>query len=73
MRHIKLKSGFTLLELTIVLVIVGLMAGLGVQMISSYQGMHCYDDTAARMDQIRSAIQQFVAQNQRYPKPAYPI
>ena len=65
------RHAFTLLELAVVLVVVGLMAGFGVQAFSSYQTVGCYDKTTEQINTIRAALQQFAANNSRYPKPAY--
>ena len=62
------RTGFTLIELAMVLVLAGLMLGFGLQ---ATQGPDkCYEATREQMATIQQAIDQYVIANKRYPKPA---
>jgi len=64
------SSGFTLLELAVVLVIVSLMVGFGLQAFDKAGEQECYKVTEERLDTINRALQDFLAANKRLPKPA---
>ena len=62
---------FTLIELALVLVIVSLMTGFGMQALEGKTAVNCYESTQAQLQNINAALQQFAAQQSRLPKPAY--
>ncbi len=66
----KRTSGFTLLEMAVVLVIVGVMAGLVLQVQRLNKPSECYESTEKQLATIRGAINAFVVKNQRLPVPA---
>lgn len=65
------RSAFTLIELALVLVIVSLMTGFGMQAVESTTVVNCYETTEAQLATIDSALKRYAANNQRFPKPAY--
>ena len=67
MRESSLERGFTLIELLIVLVIIGLLAGLvGPQMLR-YLSKAKSDTAAVQIEQLSSALELFVLDVGRYP------
>lgn len=66
-RTSRIKNGFTLLELAVVLVLVSLMAGFAIKVAPSKD---CYAVTRAQQRDIQDAIDTFVRANNYYPKPA---
>jgi len=64
------QAGFTLLELAIVLVIIGLVAVFGSQIAVGVAGVERRKDSAARLDTAETALSLFVSQNRRLPCPA---
>ena len=67
---IRRTLAFTLLELAVVLVIVSLMVGFGLQAFDKAGEQECYKVTEERLDTINRALQDFLAANKRLPKPA---
>jgi prepilin-type N-terminal cleavage/methylation domain-containing protein len=65
------RRGFTLLELAVVLVVVGLMTGFSLQAIQSTSSNQCYQKTKGQLLDIKNAMENFAGNNNRYPKPAY--
>lgn len=68
--HLYRQAGFTLIELSIVIMIIGLMAAFGSKLAS---GLYVYErrkENAARLDAVQTALALFVAQNRRLPCPA---
>lgn len=66
----KMRRAFTLVELTIVLVVVGLMAVFAMQAFSGKTGSDCYATTEEQLKTIDAALQNFIATQHRLPKPA---
>lgn len=64
--------GFTLIEIAIGMLIVGLVAGLGLALLSAQQTQQQFSTTKARQETLRLAILGFVARNNRLPCPADP-
>ena len=64
------RSGFSLLELSMVLLVSGLMLGFFTQMGTSVKRAECYTTTRAQLPTINEAIQRFVRKNDRLPMPA---
>ncbi len=63
-------SGFTLVELTIVLIIVGLLLGTLMVPLSAQIDQRNYNETQRQMDEIREALIGFAVVNGRLPRPA---
>lgn len=63
-------KAFTLLEMAIVLLMVGLMIGMVGQTRQVVQRDRCYEQTKAQLDVIRNAIVDFTVKNNRLPVPA---
>lgn len=61
---------FTLVELSIVMVIVGLVAGTAFQVVNRRNEAEKINSTNATMDKLEEAFAQFVAVNKRLPCPA---
>lgn len=66
------QRGFTLLEMAIVLVIVGLLLGGLFGSLGAMQGRQRTDQTARQLGEIREALIGFAAANGRLPCPAAP-
>lgn len=65
-----MRHAFTLLELAIVLIVVGLISVFAVQALSTDDDARCYATTEAQLSTIDSALQNFIATHKRLPKPA---
>jgi prepilin-type N-terminal cleavage/methylation domain-containing protein len=66
----KMRRGFTLLELAMVLVVSSLMIGFGLQVTQSSNSAGCYVSTRAQVESIREGIERFARSNDRLPMPA---
>lgn len=66
----RLQSGFTLLELAVVLTLVGLMAAFGMEAANGLKQVECTGKTAEQLARIQISVQAFTAANGRVPKPA---
>lgn len=64
------RSGFTLLELAITLLILSLILGMGLQWWARTGAASCTRSTPDELATMQNAIDQFVAANGRYPLPA---
>ncbi|AIF81864.1 prepilin-type N-terminal cleavage/methylation domain-containing protein [endosymbiont of Acanthamoeba sp. UWC8] len=64
------QKGFTLIELSIVLIIVSILIGGGAALSLSQIEKFRYDTTLARLDIIEEALTQFLSLNGRLPCPA---
>lgn len=65
-------SGFTLVEMSIVLALLALMLGTGLTVLSAQQDQRKIEDNAARLDEAREALIGFAVANGRLPCPADP-
>lgn len=65
-----MKRGFTLLELTMVLLIGGLMVGLGLKFNQSSGTQECYASTQTQIQTIRESVERFARNSDRLPLPA---
>lgn len=63
-------SGFTLIEILIVITIFSLLASMSASVFISYNKQQKIKLTKARLDQIHESIQNFLEVNGRYPCPA---
>ncbi|WP_372824746.1 prepilin-type N-terminal cleavage/methylation domain-containing protein [Polaromonas sp.] len=73
--HTALKArqrGFSLIEIALVLVIVGLALGTGLSLLSAKTAQARIDSTKERAAAVRQALVNYVAQNSRLPCPAAP-
>ena len=64
------RQGFTLVELTIVLVIVGLLLGSLMMPLSAQIDQRNYNETQRQISEIREALIGFAVVNGRLPRPA---
>ncbi|GHU28160.1 hypothetical protein FACS1894152_5660 [Bacilli bacterium] len=64
------SKGFSLLELSVVLVIIGLMTSLGLDSFDGFSNARRHSVTLDRLKIIESAIDAFIAKNGRLPCPA---
>ena len=64
------QSGFTLTELAVVLVIVGLLMGGAFMTLSAQMEQRSFDETQRRLEAAREALLAFVITNGRLPCPA---
>lgn len=66
------QNGFTLVEIAIVLLIVGLLLGGLLVPLSAQMDQQRYSETQKQMQQIQEALLGFAVSNQRLPCPALP-
>jgi len=66
------SSGFTLVEMAIVLALIGLILGTGLTLLSAQQDQRRIEDTKARLSDAREALIGFAIVNGRLPCPADP-
>jgi prepilin-type N-terminal cleavage/methylation domain-containing protein len=64
------RHGFTLLEMSIVLALIGVIVGGGLVVVTSSLQASQYNSTVARMDTIEKALLNFAVANNRIPCPA---
>lgn len=64
------RCAFTLMELSITLVVVGLMLGLALQFAPEETSDTCYAATRAELTDMETALTRFAQIHQRLPKPA---
>jgi len=64
------KNGFTLVEMAIVLVLMGLILGTGLMLLSAQQDQRRIADNTAKLDEVREALIGFAVANGRLPCPA---
>lgn len=67
------EAGFSLLELAIVLVILGIIGGLSLPLLTAQMNRAAYVKTRSHQDYVLSAIASFVEKNKRFPCPAEPL
>ncbi len=63
-------SGFSLLELSIVLVVVSIMLGSGIAVFNKYIAQSKVEETEAKMRIVMTAIKKYAIKNNRLPCPA---
>lgn len=64
------RSGFSLIELAICLVLMGVMSGFVVQVSAGQRGQQCWMDTAQQLPAIQQALEDYAAAKGRFPRPA---
>jgi len=64
------ENGFTLIEISIVIVIVGVLLSIFSSALLSYVKKSKIDTTEFRMDKIEEALEQYLTVNRKYPCPA---
>lgn len=67
---LKVRNAFSLIEMAVVLIIIGLMSGLILQSERAARPSNCYTETQAQLASVTQAIETFVRNNNRYPLPA---
>lgn len=65
-----MRRGFTLLELSISLLLAGLMAAFIIKISAGANRADCYVTTKAQMEQLKNAVERFSIKNDRFPRPA---
>ncbi len=70
MLHHRPLSAFTLMEMAVALIVVGLMATFVLKAGDATKDTQCLDQTRSQLAAIRSAVESFANNNQRYPRPA---
>lgn len=71
-KYIKGQKGFTLIEIAIVILIMGITLGMAGQYLKIYMAQVKYDATLENIKLTQSGLYEFYAQNGRYPCPADP-
>lgn len=66
------EAGFSLLELAIVLVILGMIGGLSLPLLTAHTTRTAFLKTLSNQDYVVSALAIFVEKNRRFPCPAEP-
>lgn len=66
----RLRAGFTLLELAMVLIISAMMVDFGMQALQNASYIGCYSETKAQLGVINQSLERFVRANNRFPLPA---
>ena len=64
------RRAFSLLELSVVLVIVGLVAGVALSFKQSAGGADCLEVTKGQLETINIAVKRYISTNDRLPLPA---
>lgn len=72
MKQFSKNSGFSLLEMSMVLLIVSIMIGSGLLVFNKYSAQSKVSDTDEKIKQIMSAIKQYAIKYNRLPCPANP-
>jgi prepilin-type N-terminal cleavage/methylation domain-containing protein len=67
-----LRAGFSLLEIAIVLVIIGIVLGAGMPSLLRYREQACFKETKERQELITRAIATYVVAHGKLPCPAHP-
>lgn len=68
MRH--RHSGFSLVEMAVVLLLTGLVAGIVLKVTEKSGSVECYTKTKAQIDEIKDAIERYALKNDKFPLPA---
>ncbi|PZP87313.1 MAG: hypothetical protein DI582_00660 [Azospirillum brasilense] len=66
----QLQRAFTLIEIAVVLVLVGIISAAALTFSDSDNGQACYEKTQAQLATIQGAMHDFSMRNQRLPAPA---
>ena len=64
----KKRSGFTLIELIIVVIIIAILAAVAVPLMQNIRAKTIYSEAIVGMSSIRNAVRQYYAEHQQYPK-----
>ncbi len=64
------RTGFSLIELSVVLVVTSLMLGFGLQAVQSTGSVDCNAITKQQVVTVQAAVEKFVKSHNYYPKPA---
>lgn len=64
------KQAFTLVELAVVLVLAGLIAGFAMNAFNSSGRTECYVTTKAQLEKVREAMERYALKYDRFPMPA---
>ncbi len=67
------QHGFSLLELSIVIVIIGLLSAMGVEASTYYAQRTQFENTQSRMAILKDALLRYTAEQGHFPCPARPV
>lgn len=70
--HMKRQTGFTLVELAVVVFLIGLLASLGLSALNAQMASAAISATKKKQDSIKDALITYLGQNKRLPCPAIP-
>lgn len=71
-RRVSQQAGFSLLELAIVLVILGIIGGMSLPLLTAHATRAAFLKTFSNQDYVVNALAAFVEKNRRFPCPAEP-
>lgn len=66
----RVSGGFTLVEMAVMLIIIGLMTGYGLHAFDSDNGDQCAQNSTRTLQELQDALNRFVAAQGRLPMPA---
>jgi len=64
----KVKSGFSLIEIMIAVVIIGIMATIGISAISGYRARASKTATVSMLTSLKNAVQMYYSDTGKYPQ-----
>lgn len=67
------KRGFSLVEIAFVLLLAGLVAGGAMKFFTASNRNQCYEETRAKLERLRVAVNTYAQSNDRFPMPAQRI
>lgn len=71
--NMKKQRGFSLVELAVVLMVIGLLMGASASLVQPYVNTYRYNSTKAKMDKIADAFAVYAQANYDLPCPADPV
>lgn len=66
----RFRRGFSLIELAVILILSGLIAGAAMHFFNSSGRTECYVTTKAHLEKVRDAMERYALRHDRFPMPA---